>query len=91
MHGYDAVYVPSIEVKHLIQKKRLTKEWLFKDAMWEGVSRVIYEHDLEDIDLIEISNRLERLLVDLQNEHDIPDQTESYRAAIVEKREGQVH
>jgi len=75
-HGYDAVYVPSIEVKHLIQKERLTKEWLLKDAMWEGASRVIYEHDIEHIDLMEMSNRLERALIDLQNKYDVPDQTE---------------
>ncbi len=67
-YGYDIMYVPSIKVSHLIQKERLTKEWIFKDAMWEGASRFIYEHGIENVDSKEIRNCFEKHLVGLEYE-----------------------
>lgn len=56
--GYDVVYVPSIKVDHLVQVQRLEKEWYFRNAFWEGASRVIYECGAKNINLESLSKPL---------------------------------
>jgi GT2 family glycosyltransferase/SAM-dependent methyltransferase len=69
-HGYDAMYVPSVQVDHFIQAERLNIEWFCRNFLWEGASWEIYNHGLKDIDLVSLSQHLEeeynRLISNLQ-------------------------
>jgi glycosyltransferase involved in cell wall biosynthesis len=40
--GYKMVYCPDASVNHLVQKERLSFEWLCIDTFWETVSYTIY-------------------------------------------------
>jgi len=74
--GYDIIYSPSFAVSHFIQKERVTKDWLLKDAMWEGVSRTIYEHDIAYIDTKQLAERVESALQVFKRECRPPDVAE---------------
>ncbi len=39
--GYDMWYLASATVRHLVQAERVTRDWLCRDAFWEGVSRAV--------------------------------------------------
>ena len=74
-HGYDAVYVPSIKVDHLVQAERITKEWFVTNSIWEGASRMLYECRTVNLDTKVLSESLNNKLTELQNKHKISDKT----------------
>lgn len=55
--GYSALYEPAMSVDHLVQKKRMTIEWMFEDAFWETISRRLAENTLS-YDLLKRNQKL---------------------------------
>jgi glycosyltransferase involved in cell wall biosynthesis len=60
--GYSMVYDPNVEVEHLVQRERLSPEWMFRDAYWETISRCLYRGELMADDLLSRQRELVRAL-----------------------------
>lgn len=49
--GFDMWYLAKATVRHLVQAERSTREWLCKDAFWEGVSRTVLRARVQGVEV----------------------------------------
>lgn len=85
--GHQIVYAPGIRVDHLVQAERTSKPWLFRNAMWEGASRVLLENEHIDVDADNLAEILANSFEVLHTTYSAEDTPESVLNVCAEFRD----